>query len=218
MEHNKNLPVGQASLPVPSGLLSKQEKPAQAGMPMLPQKHAISEFNLTERNLPHWQNPGSVYFVTFRTHNNLLLDDFSKQIIFDSILFHNEKKYNLYVFVIMNDHVHIILQPKEISNGKYFSLSEIMHSIKSFSAKKIKSHLVGQASLPVPSGLFSREEKAAQAGMPVLQEIIFQSESFDRIIRDNEELQEKMNYILNNPVKKELCKNGYEYKWYYYAK
>ena len=44
---------------------------------------------------------------------------------------------------------------------------------------------------------------------------IFQSESFDRIIRNEKELSEKMNYILNNSVKRGLIDIGSNYKWYY---
>jgi len=44
---------------------------------------------------------------------------------------------------------------------------------------------------------------------------IFQSESYDRIVRDENELNDKLNYILNNPIKWGLTNDGYKYQWYY---
>jgi hypothetical protein len=58
-------------------------------------------------------------------------------------------------------------------------------------------------------------EENKQGKIPVIPEKIFQAESFDRIIRTEEELKEKINYISNNPVKKGLCQNGNAYKWMY---
>jgi len=150
----------------------------------------ISDFIITKRHLPHWQIPGSVYFITFRT-KGFELSEIAKDIISRTILFHDKKKYQLFTFVIMPDHIHIILKPLAIKTNEYFSLSEITHSIKSYSANEI-----------------NKVEK--QKGR-----IVWQHESFDRIIRDDNELYEKMNYILNNPVKCILIDNGYEYKWYY---
>jgi hypothetical protein len=80
----------------------------------------------------------------------------------------------------MPDHVHLILQPKEQESGQWWSLSAILHSVKSFTANQINKLLKHKGS-------------------------VWQDESFDRIVRDEEEFLEKWNYIRNNPVKRELC-------------
>lgn len=81
-----------------------------------------------------------------------MFDEAAKKILYDSIFYHNNIKYKLYSFVIMNDHVHIILQPNEVEPGKCVNLSEIMHSIKSYAAKEIMKHLqnekIGSSFLP----------------------------------------------------------------------
>jgi putative transposase len=164
----------------------------QSSMIDLPSKfELISDFSIFKRHLPHWQNPGCVYFVTFRTHKNLILSEKARDIISQVIKFNDKKKYTLFSFVVMPDHIHIILQPIEINNNNYYSLTEINHSIKSFSAKEIN-------------------QIENQKGR-----IVWQHESFDRIIRNDEEFQEKMYYILNNSVKKNLSDSGYDYRWYY---
>lgn len=172
----------------------------------------VSGFQITERNLPHIQTPGSVYFVTFRTSSNLILEDFAKKIIYDNILYYSKLKYKLFAFTIMDDHVHIILQPNEISNGRFYNLSVIMQAIKGFAAKQIikKVRETAQTGASVLPG------KPAQTGASVLLiKHVFLAESFDRILRNRNELIEKMNYILNNSVRKGFSEDGFDYKWFY---
>jgi len=46
----------------------------------------VKEFKIYTRNLPHWQSPGSVYFITFRTFKKITLPESTRDIIFNSIL------------------------------------------------------------------------------------------------------------------------------------
>jgi REP element-mobilizing transposase RayT len=70
------------------------------------------------------------------------------------------------------------------------SLSRIMHSIKSFTAHEINKVL-------------NRKGK------------VWQDENYDRIIRDNEDFLEKLEYIANNPIKMNLAKDYEDYRWLY---
>jgi len=76
----------------------------------------VTEFKIYRRNLPHWQSPGCVYFITFRTFKDITLSEDARDIVFNSILYWNKKKFDLYGVVVMPDHVHIVLQPLE-KNG-----------------------------------------------------------------------------------------------------
>ncbi len=156
----------------------------------------VNEFRIYRRNLPHWERPESVYFITFRTFKQVILTEESRDITFNSILFHNNKKYKLYAFVIMPDHVHLLLQPLEKTKNSFYSLSEILHSIKSYSANQINKMLKNTGKMPVPPR-------------------VWLDENYDRIIRDHNEFQEKMNYIINNPVKTSLVETANDYKWLY---
>ena len=44
----------------------------------------------------------------------------------------------------------------------------------------------------------------------------WQHESYDHVIRNEEELNKIVEYILNNPVKAKLVENPYDWKWSYY--
>jgi putative transposase len=148
------------------------------------------ELKVYKRYLPHWEIPGSVYFVTFKTIEGYKLSDLAKDITFNSIKFHDGKKYKLFTCVIMETHAHVILQPLKESEDNYFSLAQIMHSIKSYSSHKInrKMNLKGN---------------------------IWLDENYDRIIRDDNDIFEKRQYIINNPQKAGLVENPEEYRWFF---
>jgi putative transposase len=89
--------------------------------------------------------------------------------------------YSLCAVIVMPDHAHIILKPKH-GTGLY----RIMKGIKGVSANLVNK---------------SRGTRGS----------IWQDESFDRIIRDYDELLEKLNYMMYNPVKKDLTNDPWNY-------
>ena len=110
-------------------------------------------------------------------------DDRVAQIVKDTLFYYDGKKYKIIAWCIMPNHVHILI---EVFNG--FSLSEIIHSWKSYSANQINKLL----------------NRTGQVWM---------MEYFDRYIRDYEHFDKVVNYIHNNPVKAGLVKSPSEYRW-----
>jgi putative transposase len=145
------------------------------------------ELRITRRHLPHWTIEGAIYFVTFCSHRSTLDSD-EQRIIIEHIREGDGKYYDCFAAMVMPDHVHLLLRPK---NG--ISLSRMMHGIKGAGARKINRH---------------RQTKGK----------VWQSESYDRIMRDQVELDEKLNYMLNNPVKKQLTDDPGEYVGWYLNK
>jgi REP element-mobilizing transposase RayT len=97
------------------------------------------------------------------------------EVIRDAVLHFDGKRYKLHSWVIMPNHVHLLLTQFE---GE--SLGAIMHSLKSFTAKKANK-ILGR------SGNF------------------WSKEYFDRYIRDGEHFTVTKRYIEKNPVKAGLC-------------
>jgi len=135
------------------------------------------------RHLPHYQLSSGYYFITFATYNRQSLLPLHKDLIFKAIRFLDGDKYELYAAVVLDDHVHIMIDPVE-------SLSKIMHSLKSYTAHEINKI----------------ENKRGK---------LWQDENLDRIVRDEEEFLEKVNYIANNPIKANLAERYEDYKWLY---
>ena len=148
----------------------------------------VQSFQITRRNLPHWQEPGRVYFITWRCQpgENLGLED--RTITMKAIRYWDTIKWTVYAAVVLPDHVHVLAQPLPKQAGGVFNLGEILHSVKSFSSQKINQQ---------------REEPGP----------LWQAESYDRIVRDEAEFLEKWQYIRNNPIKIDLAQSPEEYPW-----
>ena len=87
----------------------------------------------------------------------------------------------------MPDHVHLVLTP--LYDGSAFvSVAEIMQGIKSASAHKINRAL----------------NRSGQ---------VWQRESFDRVLRREESIYAKVEYMIQNPVRSGLVKTAMEYRW-----
>ncbi len=133
----------------------------------------------SRRNLPHFEKPWAIYAVEFRTAPGRELSPLARDIVFDCIQYWRNKRYRLIAACVMPDHVHFIIQPgikEQDDQGApvFWPLSEILHSIKSFSANEIN--------------------KAEGKSGPVWQE-----ERYDRYIRSDRDLQEKFHYLCRNP-------------------
>ena len=177
---------------------------------------AIKKFSISHRNLPHWQQPDSIYFITTnckiqKSDQKPLLSEEEKDIVLNSIIYFDDKRYKLYAAVVMPDHFHIIIQPITKEKDAYYSISEIMHSIKSYTSHKI--NIIRRSNIPLDQNK-SKKKDLYPTGRKYNQ--IWQHESYDRIIRDEKEFIEKINYVINNPVKKRICDNPENYKWLYF--
>ncbi len=121
-------------------------------------------------NLPHWRADGSTYFVTWRlAGSQSVLEGEERTVVANALKHFSGDRYDLLAYVVMDDHVHVVTAPVE-----GLSLQEIVHSWKSFTANRLQRYF-------------------GRIG------VIWQDEYFDRIIRNEGELAQKINYILNNP-------------------
>jgi REP element-mobilizing transposase RayT len=141
------------------------------------------------RNLPHLQRDSKPHFITFATHRRWELPQWARTIVLDCCVHDHDMRYELHAAVVMPDHVHVILTPlvnKEESAVN--TLARIMSAIKGASSHGINNRL-------------GRTGK------------IWQEESFDRVLRSSEKLDEKVEYVRNNPVRKGLVARPEEYPW-----
>jgi len=137
------------------------------------------------RHLPHLIKAGRTYFITFCTRERFCLPDKARDEAFVSYVHDHETLCWIDSFVVMPDHVHIIVAPYERS-----TLDQILRRIKSGSAYRINRLLGRRGSL-------------------------WQRDSFDHLIRHDESLHEKREYIANNPVRAGLVSDWREYKWFW---
>lgn len=92
-----------------------------------------------------------------------------RNILIGAISYKDNIDYEVYCYVIMPNHVHMLIRP--LMNHK---IEDILHSIKLFSARRI-NELVGRSGR------------------------LWMKESFDRMVRNYDHLKHCYHYIINNP-------------------
>ncbi|MEW5843669.1 MAG: transposase [Bacteroidota bacterium] len=184
------------------------------------------------RNLPHLYFNDGIYFITFRLADSPPLE-FVKQlrdelansceelslkkkrifkkydelldttfvckkhlsvpevatIVRNAIQYEDGKDIKVICYCIMPNHVHLVLELLEGNRG----ISKIMQSIKRVSARRSNEYL-------------KREGK------------FWQDESFDRWVRNDKELFNTINYVLENPVRAGLVKIWEDWNYTYVRK
>jgi len=145
------------------------------------------------RRFPHFEKPWAIYAVTIGTKKNQCLSPKARTIVLNSVRHFNKQRYELFAACVMPDHVQVLLQPSpknddDKGNVVFWSLSELLHSIKSFSAHRINDV----------------ENKTGE---------VWEKERFDRYIRSDRDLQEKFHYILRNPWDSGVAQQNGDYPW-----
>jgi len=105
------------------------------------------------------------------------------EIVEENLLRFNNEKYKLHAWVIMPNHVHLLLTAM---NG--YTISQIVHSCKSYTSNKTNKILGRRKRFWFP-------------------------EAFDRFIRDYDHFEKTLSYIERNPVKAGLCKNQSDWRF-----
>jgi len=140
------------------------------------------ELEIRRRRLPHWNLKGSTYFITWHLADIIVpLNDAEKQLVVNALLHFNQDRYRLLSYVVMDDHVHLVARPL----GDH-TMDELLHSWKSYTASMINK---------------MRKTKGT----------LWQDERFDRLIRDENELMQKMYYVITNPSRKWPGMHDYKY-------
>jgi putative transposase len=96
------------------------------------------------RNLSHLQKDFSPHFITFVTKFRWILPPSARDIVLSSCIRDHRYRYRyeLYVALVMPDHVRLILTPLiDEQRKELFSLCRIMQAIKGASARTINQRL-----------------------------------------------------------------------------
>ncbi len=140
------------------------------------------------RKLPHIQVETKSFFVTFCTYRRWELPESVRGLVLHHCLYDHKLKVQIHGVVVMPDHVHLVFTPMIDSSGNTFSLAELLGAIKGASAHRINQAL-------------NRRGK------------VWQTESFDHVLRSEEKIWEKVEYICQNPIRSGLVKGIDEYPW-----
>jgi REP element-mobilizing transposase RayT len=144
--------------------------------------------SLYRRNLPHIEEDGASYYVSFSTKQRLFLPKHARTLIFEHCSVENGRRVQMHAFVVMPDHVHMLFTPLEDGEGGLHRLAKIMNSIKGASSHSVNKLLERKGTLWEP-------------------------ESFDRILRTDDDFEFRLDYIVQNPVVAGLAAKPDDYRW-----
>ncbi|MFH1748457.1 MAG: class I tRNA ligase family protein [Planctomycetota bacterium] len=154
--------------------------------PALTTRGVTEQLAKRRRLLPHWEAGGATYFLTFRPRAGDLAER-ERDLVLAACRHWDGQRILVHAVAVMPDHVHLLITPLEKQTGVWWSIGDLMHSIKSFTAKRIN-------------------ELRGTAGT------VWQREYFDRIVRNQSDFEEKWNYIVTNPERRGLPAS-YQWVW-----
>ncbi|HCA80877.1 MAG TPA: hypothetical protein DEP53_14205 [Bacteroidetes bacterium] len=120
-----------------------------------------------------------------------LTDKRVASLVAEAIHYRDNKEYDLYAFTIMLNHDHVVFATVRRADCPTHSVTQILQKLKWNTA--LKSNKILNR-----SGAF------------------WQSESYDHVIRTDEELERTIWYVLNNPVKARLAGSWEQWPWTYW--
>jgi REP element-mobilizing transposase RayT len=141
-----------------------------------------------ERRLPHYQKHGVPVFITFSKLGRGKFSAAARDAILQDCLHDHGTKYELHVAVVMPEHVHLMLTPLPDEQGWPFSLPNILKALKGASARSVNKVMGTEGA-------------------------VWQEESFDHVLRSSESARQKMEYIIQNPVRRNLACKPEQYPW-----
>ena len=106
------------------------------------------------------------------------------RLVADALRFFDGKRYELRAWVVMPNHVHVVVWPRPPE-----TLSRVLHSWKSFTSTQANKILLREG------GTF------------------WQGESYDHLIRDDDDHARCVAHTINNPVSARLCARPEDWQW-----
>ena len=133
----------------------------------------MDDFHIYRGNLPHWRQNGIVYWVSWNLCPEVApLSPEERTLVESALCFFDGQCYDLLAYVVMDDHVHLLVYPFE-----NHALEALTHTWKSFTSHQLQKR-------------FGRKNA------------IWQRESYDHIIRNSADFQAKLHYLMNNPFQR----------------
>ncbi|MGR3293013.1 MAG: REP-associated tyrosine transposase [Candidatus Scalindua sp.] len=157
------------------------------------------------KTIRHYNIPCHAHFLTFSCYQQfqLLSRKHTRHWLIEAIVNAKEKyKYALWAYVIMPEHVHLLVY----SMIEKYNISSFLKTLKQSVARKAKHYLNENN----PAWL---NKLTVKRGSKNVFRFWQSGPGYDRNINSEDELFEKINYIHNNPVKRELVTEPNEWKW-----
>ena len=137
-------------------------------------------FAIWRGRLPHWRADDVTYYVTFRHKREL--DDEERNAVLKRLLNAQGRKLDFVIICVLPEKTEMMFTVMDAPRGEKYELSDVIEKAKTRAGKEIIKH-------------------SGERWPP------FYFESYDRIVRDDEEYETTFLTILESPLVEELCKD-----------
>lgn len=126
------------------------------------------------------------------------------KIVKEALMYRDEKVFDLYAFCIMSNHVHLVIKP---CRSERYSNLQMQSNQSDHQPDILPLHKIMQS---------LKRHTARQANIVLGRDGAFwQDESYDHVVRDNDEFICIVHYVLENPVKAGLVSKWEDWRWSY---
>lgn len=144
----------------------------------------FKNFSIWRRRLPHWRADGVTYFVTFR--HSRPLSESERRCLLDAILQTHGRKLDYLIACVLPERTEAMFRVEQALDGRPIEFAKVIEGAKRKAGKRIIG-ATGERFAP------------------------FWEESYDRIVRDESELEERWLAMLEAPVQFELAEDPEAY-------
>ena len=148
------------------------------------------------------------HFITMVTNKRVKAFKFkdTAMIAINTILFYEKRgDFNLKGYIIMPDHIHIICEM--LGSGRSPDLPSIIRDIKKYIAKETIHTLITLDEEMLLTIRLSKQKKRRHIYQ------FWQPDYYDFNILTERKLNEKLKYMYENPLRKGLCNDPFDYKF-----
>lgn len=157
-----------------------------------------------------FKNPEGIYFISFATVYwiDVFIRPKYKHILIESWEYcQKEKGLQIHAWVIMSSHVHMI-----ISSNKN-KLEDIVRDMKSFTSRSLKDAITDNVQESRREWMIWMMERAGKKNSNNRNFQFWQQHNKPIELTDNKIMEQKLNYLHNNPVVEEIVEKPEDYKY-----
>jgi len=154
---------------------------------------------------------GYMYFLTMTVANwvDVFTRPVYKQLIVDALKYNQENKgLIIYGWCLMSNHLHLLAEGEENKN-----LSDILRDFKKFTSKAIIKEIQHNATESRKKWMLSEFEYAGRINKKIKNYKFWQDGNEAKEIHTSDFMQQKLDYIHNNPVKAEIVDEPEDYRY-----
>ncbi|HEY1601971.1 MAG TPA: transposase [Pirellulales bacterium] len=157
------------------------------------------------KRLVHFDSPGDVHCLTFSCFHRLplLSKPRSCQWFVDALALARQRgQFDLWAFVVMPEHVHIVMRPKQD-----VKVAQILSTVKQSVSKKALRYLAETS--PDFLAMLEDVRPSGRRSYRFWQ----RGGGYDRNLRSLRDVYEKIEYVHNNPVRRGLATSPESWNW-----